>query len=165
MIVLPTLLYERSHFVQTGDYAETVAFCRALAKGSPAARVITYGTTPEGRPMVALLVSKAGALTPQALARSPHPLIFVNNGIHAGEIEGKDASLILMRGMLLEGKHPDLFAGADWLVVPVYNVDGHERRSPFNRINQNGPVLMGWRSTAQNYNLNRDFMKADAPET
>lgn len=164
-LVLPTLVYERSNGVESGDYAEAVAFCRALAKASPAARVITYGTTPEGRPMIALLVSKAGAFTPEALSKSPRPLLFVNNGIHAGEIEGKDASLILMREMLLQGRHRDLFAGADWLVVPVYNVDGHERRSPYNRINQNGPAVMGWRSTAQNFNLNRDFMKADAPET
>lgn len=115
--------------------------------------------------MIALLVSAACAFTPQALSVSSRPLIFVNNGIHAGEIEGKDASLILMREMLLEGKHRDLFNGADWLVVPVYNVVGHERRSPYNRINQNGPAVIGWRSNAQNYNLNRDFMKADALET
>ena len=165
LLALPTLLYERSHGLESGDYAEAVSFCEALAKDPAHARVIRYGTTPEGRPMVALLVSRAGDLTPQALARSARPLLFVNNGIHAGEIEGKDASLLLMRGMLREGEHPDLFAGANWLVVPVYNVDGHERRSPYGRINQNGPKAMGWRATAQNYNLNRDFMKADAPET
>lgn len=161
----PTLLYERSHYLESGDYAEAVAFCEGLAKASRSAKVIRFGTTPEGRPMVALLVSRARAFTPEALAKSPRPLIFVNNGIHAGEIEGKDASLILMREMLLEGKHRDLFEKSDWLVVPVYNVDGHERRSPYNRINQNGPLVMGWRATAQNLNLNRDFTKADAPET
>lgn len=160
-----TLTYERSRFLDTGDYAETRTFCDRLAKRSKSARVVRFGTTPEGRPMIALFVSGEMAFTPQALAHSSRPLVFVNNGIHAGEIEGKDASLMLARAMLIEGKHKDLFRGANWIIVPVYNVDGHERRSAYNRINQNGPRIMGWRSTAQNLNLNRDFMKADAPET
>ena len=169
MILLPqndlTLVYERSRYLDTGDYAEALSFCERLAKRSPYAKVVRYGTSPEGRPMVALLISRSKAFTPQALARSALPLIFVNNGIHAGEIEGKDASLMLARGMLLEGKHGAIFRGANWIVLPVYNVDGHERRSRYNRINQNGPLVMGWRATAQNLNLNRDFTKADAPET
>jgi len=114
--------------------------------------------------MIALIVSRAKAFTPQALRRSRRPLIWVNNGIHAGEIEGKDATLMLARAMLTEGKHTNLFEGADWILIPVYNVDGHERRSPYNRINQNGPRSMGWRATSQNINLNRDFVKADTPE-
>jgi len=162
---VPTLLYERSHFVESGSYAEAVSFCETLAKRSPFAKIIRFGTSPEGRPMIALLMSAKKEFTPQALAKSPRPLIFVNNGIHAGEIEGKDASLMLVRGMLLEGKHKDLFQGANWLMIPIYNVDGHERKSKYNRINQNGPIEMGWRSTGQNLNLNRDYMKADAPET
>lgn len=160
-----TLLYERSHFVTSGRYAEAVEFCNALAKRSPFAKVVRFGTTPEGRPMIALLISSQKAFTPEALRRSTKPLVFVNNGIHAGEIEGKDASLILARRMLLEGKHRDIFQGANWIILPVYNADGHERQSAYNRINQNGPASMGWRSTGQNLNLNRDYMKADAPET
>ncbi len=169
MFLLPpndlTLLYERSHFVESGSYAEAASFCETLAKRSPYAKVLRFGTSPEGRPIIALVMSAHKDFTPLALAKSARPLIFINNGIHAGEIEGKDASLILARGMLLEGKHKELFQGANWLVIPVYNVDGHERKSKYNRINQNGPLEMGWRSTGQNLNLNRDYMKADAPET
>lgn len=160
-----TLTYERSGFKDTGRYAEAVSFCNTLAKRSKNCRVLRYGTSPEGRPMIALLISSAGNFTPEAMGSGGRPLLFVQNGIHAGEIEGKDASLILARRMLLEKKEAALYRGVDWIILPVYNVDGHERMSPYNRINQNGPREMGWRSTAQNYNLNRDYMKADAPET
>lgn len=159
------LTYERSGGTETGRYAEAVAFCNALAKRSKFCRVLRYGTSPEGRPMLALLISRVGNFTPATMGSNNRPLIFVQNGIHAGEIEGKDASLMLARGMLLEGKEPALFAACDWMILPVYNVDGHERMSPYNRINQNGPKEMGWRGTGQNLNLNRDYTKADAPET
>lgn len=157
--------YERSGKKGTGNYAEAVEYVRRLQKASPFAKVVVYGRSPERRDMVALLVSKDKSFDPGGLARSKKPLIFVQNGIHAGEIEGKDASLVLLREMLVEGKRGDLLDGANFLFVPIYNVDGHERSSAFNRINQNGPAEMGWRSTAQNYNLNRDYTKLDAPES
>ncbi|HEY6626689.1 MAG TPA: M14 family metallopeptidase, partial [Ignavibacteriaceae bacterium] len=86
------------------------------------------------------------------------------NGIHSGEIEGKDASMILMREILITKEKESLLDSINIIVVPIFSVDGHERKSKYNRINQNGPEEMGWRTTAQNLNLNRDWMKADAPE-
>lgn len=157
--------YERSGYVGTGDYAEAMAYCRRLEKASPYAKTIVYGRSPEGRDMVALLVSRDRSFSPEAMTKSAKPLVFVQNGIHSGEIEGKDASLILAREMLIEGKYPGLLQGANYVIVPIYSVDAHERRSPYNRINQNGPAEMGFRATSQNYNLNRDYMKADAPES
>jgi len=157
--------YERSGYVETGDYAEAVSYCRRLAASSPFAKLIKYGRSPQGRDMVALLVSDEKAFSPVAMTRSKRPLVFVQNGIHAGEIEGKDASLLLLRDMLVDHKRDDLLHGANYLFVPIYNVDGHERKSPYNRINQNGPSNMGFRGTAQNFNLNRDYMKLDAPES
>jgi len=160
-----SLHYERSGFLETGRYQEAVEYCRRLDKASPSARAIEYGKTPEGRPMVALLISSDNEFSPDRAARSKKPLIFVQNGIHSGEIEGKDASLMLARDMLIHKKHPELLNGANWVIVPVYSADAHERFSAFSRINQNGPREMGWRATGQNLNLNRDWMKADAPET
>ena len=84
-------------------------------------------------------------------------------GIHAGEIDGKDAGLMLLRDIALRGKH-HLLDRADFLFVPIFNADGHERTSRFNRPNQRGPDNQGWRTTAQNLNLNRDYLKADTPE-
>src|SRR6185369_3088529 len=81
-----------------------------------------------------------------------------------GEIDGKDASLALLRDMLVTKKQAKLLDRAMLVIIPVYNVDGHEKVSKYNRINQNGPEEMGFRTNAQNLNLNRDYMKADTPE-
>lgn len=159
-----TLKYERSNFKETGRYQEAVDFCKRLVKASPYAKLISYGTSPQGRPMVALVMTRDRDFSPTQLRGSKKPLIFIQNGIHAGEIEGKDASLILAREMLVTGRDRPLLDGANFIIVPVYSVDAHERFTPYNRINQNGPKEMGWRASAQNYNLNRDWTKADAPE-
>ncbi len=92
-------------------------------------------------------------------------MVYIQNGIHAGEIEGKDASLALLRDMVVTKTRASLLDRAIVIIVPVYNIDGHERASRYNRINQNGPEEMGWRTQSNNLNLNRDYVKADAVET
>lgn len=156
--------YERSGYVQTGSYAEAVSYCRKLAAASPWARVIQWGASPEGRPMIALVMSKERAFTPEAARKSRKPLVVINNGIHSGEIEGKDAGLLLARNILITKTESPLLDHANLLFIPIFSVDAHERSGPYNRINQNGPAEMGWRATSTNLNLNRDFMKADAEE-
>ena len=81
-----------------------------------------------------------------------------------GEIDGKDAGMMLLRDMTVRGTKRDLLEHANFLFVPIFNVDGHERTSRFGRVNQRGPEVMGWRTTAKNLNLNRDYAKADSPE-
>lgn len=156
--------YEKSGFVETGRYSEAVDYCKRLAVASRDAKVIKYGKSPEGREMIALVISSEHSFSAKDAAISKKPLIFVQNGIHSGEIEGKDASLMLARDLLIEHKFPEILKGVNLIIVPVFSVDAHERFSPFNRINQNGPKDMGWRATAQNLNLNRDYMKADGGE-
>lgn len=156
---------ERSGFLKTGRYAETIVLCDAFAAHYPeAVRCEDFGTTPEGRPMKLMVVSKAGAFTPQAARDLQLPVTLIQGGIHAGEIDGKDAGFLALR----EALDGDVVAGAldqqVVLFVPVFNVDGHERFGAWNRPNQRGPEEMGWRTTAQNYNLNRDYVKADTPE-
>ncbi|MBD9477609.1 M14 family metallopeptidase [Pseudoxanthomonas sp. PXM02] len=160
-----TTVSERSGFIETGRYDEVTALCDAFARQYPkAVRCTTFGTTPEGRPMKALVASTSGALTPEQAQRRGLPVVLIQGGIHAGEIDGKDAGFLALRDVL-EGKAA---AGAldklVWVFVPVFNVDGHERFGAWNRPNQRGPKEMGWRTTAQNYNLNRDYLKADTPE-
>jgi Zinc carboxypeptidase len=156
---------ERSGFARTGRYAEVIALCEAFAQRYPeAVRCIDFGTTPEGRSMKALIATTTGANTPEQARTTGIPVVLVQGGIHAGEIDGKDAGLLALREVL-EGKAAR--GALDKLVlifVPVFNVDGHERFAAWNRPNQNGPAEMGWRVTAQNYNLNRDYAKADTPE-
>jgi hypothetical protein len=91
-------------------------------------------------------------------------VVLVQAGIHAGEIDGKDAGLMLVRDMVIHQEDYQILENLTILFIPIFSVDGHERSSPYNRINQNGPEEMGWRTTAQNLNLNRDYLKADAPE-
>jgi hypothetical protein len=88
----------------------------------------------------------------------------MQGGIHAGEIDGKDAGLLALREMLDGTAAPGALDRQVLVFVPVFNVDGHERFGRWNRPNQRGPEAMGWRTTGQNYNLNRDYAKADTPE-
>lgn len=160
-----TTVAERSGFSETGRYEEVTALCDAFARQYPkAVRCTTFGTTPEGRPMKALVASTSGALTPEQAQRRGLPVVLIQGGIHAGEIDGKDAGFLALREVL-EGRAANgALDGLVWVFVPVFNVDGHERFGAWNRPNQLGPKEMGWRTTAQNYNLNRDYLKADTPE-
>jgi hypothetical protein len=160
-----TTVSEQSGWTRTGRYSEVESLCRAFPKAFPGkARCDTLGTTPEGRPMLALVASADGTLTPAAAVKKGRPVVFFQGGIHAGEIDGKDAGFWLLRDMLNGTSLPGVLKGVTAVFVPVFNVDGHERFGKNNRPNQVGPEEMGWRVTAQNLNLNRDYVKADAPE-
>jgi len=156
---------ERSGFQNTGRYDEVVDLCARFQKAYPKqVRCFEFGRTPEGRPMLALAVSRTGALTAEQAKKRGVPVMLVQGGIHAGEIDGKDAGFLALREALENKAAPGALDKQVLLFVPVFNVDGHERFGKWNRPNQRGPVEMGWRTTAQNYNLNRDYVKADAPE-
>jgi hypothetical protein len=114
--------------------------------------------------MLAIAASADGVLDAAAARKRGRPAIVLQGGIHAGEIDGKDAGLRVLREVLAGREAKGALAAATVVLVPVLNVDGHERRSRWNRSNQRGPEETGWRATAQNLNLNRDYMKADAPE-
>lgn len=160
-----TTVAERSGFLKTGRYDEVIALCDGFAKRYPdAVRCNSFGTTPEGRPMKLLVATRTGAFTPEAAHAKNLPVLLIQGGIHAGEIDGKDAGFLALR-QALDGEA----AAGDLdkqvlLFVPVFNIDGHENFGAWNRPNQRGPEEMGWRTTAQNYNLNRDYVKADTPE-
>lgn len=158
-------LFETSGGVRTARYAETVEYCRKLAHASPWVRFTDFGTSPQGRKLPLVILSRDGSFDAAQVRRTPKAVILIQSGIHAGEIDGKDASLMLMRDIAVRKTLQHLLDSTVLLFVPIYNVDGHERFGRYNRINQNGPEEMGWRVTAQNLNLNRDYMKAEAPET
>jgi len=157
-------LTEQTHFRKTPRHAETVAFCRRLADASPWVEYRSIGTTSEGREMPLLVVSSSGAFDPKHAHNDGKLVVFIQNCIHAGECEGKDASFMLVRDMVITKTRATLLDRINVLVMPIFNVDGHERFSAYSRINQNGPEEMGWRVTARNLNLNRDYIKAEAVE-
>lgn len=157
--------YEKSGFLETPRYQETIDYLRRLEKGSPWIRINSFGKSGEGRELILAIASSDRAFDPQAARKTGKAIVLLQAGIHAGEIDGKDAGLMLLRDMAITRSRAALLDGAILLFMPMYNVDGHERFGAYNRTNQNGPKEMGWRTTARNLNLNRDYLKADAPET
>ncbi|HEY0483705.1 MAG TPA: M14 family zinc carboxypeptidase [Kofleriaceae bacterium] len=144
---------ETTRYVQTGRYDEALRLCHDFARAYDRVRCDRLGATGEGRPIVALHIG-----------RGDRPAIYLQAGIHAGEIEGKDAGFWFLRD-LLDGK---VARGAldvvDVVFVPVVNPDGHERFGPNNRPNQRGPAEMGFRTNDARLNVNRDYVKAETPE-
>lgn len=155
---------ERTDFRQSPDYDETMRYCRQLEAGTRWIRVMSYGSSGQGRELPLMIVSKEMAFTPEAAIATGKPIVLIQNGIHSGEIEGKDASLALVRDIAVLRRRPELLDHCILLVLPIFSVDAHERRSRYNRINQNGPEQIGWRATPIGLNLNRDYLKAEAPE-
>lgn len=156
---------EKAGFRTTPSYDETVAWLRTLVEAHPGIlRMVSLGQSPQGRDLVMVIASKEGSFTPEALKRGGKPTLLAQAGIHAGEIDGKDAGMMLLRDIAARGTERRLLDGANLLFVPIFNVDGHERASRYTRPNQRGPENAGWRTTSRNLNLNRDYAKADTPE-
>jgi len=156
--------YELSGGVDSPDYEATRDYCRRLAEASPWLHLTRFGTSPQGRDLMLMIADRDGDFTPAAVRKAGKAVLLLQAGIHAGEIDGKDAGMMLMRDIAVRRTRPGLLDDLTILFMPIFNVDGHERRGPHNRANQNGPRETGWRVTAQGFNLNRDFIKADAPE-
>lgn len=155
---------ELSKYQQTPRYEATMAYFKRLDEASERLCMFSFGVSPLGRDLQAVVISSDGQCQPDQVRASGKEVIMVQAGIHAGEIEGKDALMAFARNLTVRNKHQDLLKHAVIVAIPIFNVDGHERFSRYNRINQNGPEQMGWRATSQNLNLNRDYVKADAPE-
>jgi len=156
---------EKSDFRATSSYDETMAFLRKAEAAAPdLIRVTDFGRTGQGRPLPLVIVSSDGAFRPEAASATGKPILLLQSCIHAGEVDGKDATLMILRDIAL-GRRPELADGSILLFAPIYNADGHEHVSPYNRSNQDGPMEgMGYRATANGINLNRDFLRLVSPE-
>ena len=157
---------ETTDYKKTSTYDETIAYCKKLAWSSRGLiRYTTYGKSGEGRDLPLLIAASNGTFTPNSARYTGKAVVLIQAGIHAGEIDGKDAGLALFRDIAITKTRKDILKNVVILFEVIYSVDGHENRGPYMRINQNGPDEMGFRANATNLNLNRDYMKADAPET
>ena len=156
---------EQTAYRKTPRYAETVAYAQRLDKASDLIVYQSFGTSGEGRDLPLLIAASGKIFNPEAARRTGKAIILIQACIHSGESDGKDAGLALLRDIAITRTRADLLKDVVILFVPIYNVDGHENFNAFNRINQNGPDEMGFRATSANLNLNRDYMKSDAPET
>ena len=156
---------EKTDYRETPSYADTVAFAQQLAAASPAIEYRAFGRSGQGRELPLLIASETQAFTPEAAHAQGKAVVLIQACIHSGEPDGKDAGFALLRDIAITKTAAGILENVVLLFIPIYNTDGHERSTPYNRINQNGPELMGWRTTSTYQNLNRDYMKADTPET
>ncbi|OIQ46381.1 MAG: hypothetical protein BM565_12035 [Gammaproteobacteria bacterium MedPE] len=147
---------EKNGFVSTPSSQETYQYLKQLAEKSDMIKLSSFGESSLGKPLMLVHVSSN-------FDDTKRPKVLAQAGIHSGEIDGKDAGLMLLRDIAM-GKKKELLSNVDLLFVPIFNVDGHENKSKYHRVNQRGPSNMGWRSTAQNINLNRDYAKAQSVE-
>jgi len=156
---------ELTEYEETSRYEEVVRFLSELQRRSPLIRVETFGRSQEGRELPLAVLSDPPVAQPRESRESDKPIIFILANIHAGEVEGKEAVLHIARRLLLGELRP-LLNRLIVLIAPIYNADGNERISLDNRTEQNGPIGgVGVRENAQGLDLNRDFIKMDAPET
>jgi len=154
---------EATNYAETSSYEDVISYMKAMAAASPQIHLTTYGYTYEGRPLP-LAVIGAPAATAEAVLATKKTRIYIQGNIHAGEVEGKEALLWLLRS-IAKGERAEWFKSVVLLVNPIYNADGNERVSVVNRGSQWGPIGgMGQRTNAQNLDLNRDCTKMETAE-
>jgi hypothetical protein len=154
---------EASGYAETSRYDDVVAFMKAMGAASPAIHLTTYGYTYEGRPMPLAVIGAADA-KPETVRATKKIRIYIQGNIHAGEVEGKEALLWLLRS-IAKGERASWLNSVVLLIDPIYNADGNERVNLRNRGRQNGPVGgMGQRHNAQDFDLNRDCTKLETSE-
>ncbi len=163
---LPRTRAERSNYTETSRYADVLAFVDSLQKLGAPIVVGSIGTTTQGRAIPYVIASRPLVRTPAEARRLGRPIVYVQGNIHAGEVEGKEVLQALLRDLVLE-QRLNVLDSVVFIAVPIYNADGNEAvaTQERNRPSQNGPEIVGGRASAQELNLNRDYIKAEAPET
>lgn len=155
-------VFEKSAGKETATYAQIISYYKQLGDAYPSIKLIEFGKTDNGEPLHLAVFSKSENFD-FAKLREDHTIILVNNGIHPGESDGIDASMMLFRDLAQDSvavpKNTVL------ATIPVYNIGGALNRNSASRTNQNGPLEYGFRGNARNYDLNRDFIKADTRNT
>ena len=157
---------ERTAWAETSAYADVMTFLDSLRLKGADIQVGELGRSPEGKSIPYVLASRPLITDPATAHRSGKPLVLIQANIHAGEVEGKEAAQMLLRDLTLGALRP-LLDSVVLIVVPIYNSDGndHWAAGDVNRPGQNGPAIVGMRANGQGYDLNRDYLKSEAPET
>ena len=150
--------FEKSEGTETGTYEEVIDYYERLAAAYPSIELMEFGSTDSGLPLHLAIYNPDGEFDLEKL-RTSHSVMMINNGIHPGESDGIDATMMLFRDMAGDSiKSPKNTIIA---TIPIYNIGGALNRNSGTRTNQNGPKEYGFRGNARNYDLNRDFIKAD----
>src|ERR1700744_1063900 len=142
----------------TATYNEVIAYYKKLAAANPQMKLFNYGMTDVGKPLTLVVLSRDRVFDPALIKKQNKRVLLINNGIHPGEPEGIDASMMLTRDLLKKNQLPK---DVVLCFIAVYNIDGCLNRG-VSRPNQNGPRAYGFRGNYKNLDLNRDFIKADS---
>jgi hypothetical protein len=155
-----TTVFEKSNGTKTPTYFEAIDWWQKLDAQSGKVKMLTMGMTDAGYPLHLIVVANNGDYNFDNIRKNNKRVILVNNGIHPGEPDGIDASMLLARDIVINKvKLPDNVVLA---IIPVYNIGGCLNRSADYRVDQNGPEEFGFRGNSQNLDLNRDFIKSDS---
>jgi hypothetical protein len=157
---------ERSKYTETSTHADVVAFIDSLQLRGAKIHVGNIGRTAQGRDLPYIIASRPLVTTPDEARRLGRPVVYVQGNIHSGEVEGKEALQALVRDLVFDSKR-NVLDSVVFIVVPDYNADGNDNMAPQarNRGAQNGPEMVGTRPNSQGINLNRDYVRAETPET
>lgn len=149
----------------TATWEQAIARFQDLDRMHSGARLLEFGRDDDGSPLHLFVISDGSGFTPDSIRAAGKNILWITNGIHPGEPDGVDASLMLAQALLESDQLMGLAVHTAVCIVPMYNVSGAKRRGPFSRANQTGPMEYGFRGNARNLDLNRDFIKADAENT
>jgi len=155
-------IFELSNGTESASYEEGMWWWKQLDDAFDEVNMLEMGTTDDGEPLNLILIDKDGATKIESLSKRKKNVIFINNGIHPGEPDGIDASMILARNILTNDTLKELLTNTTLAIIPYYNIGGAKNRGRLSRANQDGPLAYGFRGNAQNLDLNRDFIKNDS---
>ncbi|MDD3723431.1 MAG: M14 family metallopeptidase [Lutibacter sp.] len=156
-----TTVFEKSKGAETSTYQETIAFYKELATAYPEISLFEMGETDSGFPLHLVVFNTSKEFDFNKIHGSKKNTILINNAIHPGEPDGVDASMMLLRDLVQDKNSLKKLKNIVLAVIPIYNIGGALNRNSHSRANQNGPMEYGFRGNSQNYDLNRDFVKAD----
>ncbi|PQJ72217.1 M14 family metallopeptidase [Polaribacter butkevichii] len=157
-----TTLFETSNGTETPEYKDVISYYKDLAEEYAAISLFSFGETDSGKPLHLVVYSNEGVFNVDEIKHLPKNRVLINNGIHPGESDGIDASMLLLRDLVQNDSLKEKYKNTIICVIPVYNIGGSLNRNSATRANQNGPKSYGFRGNARNYDLNRDFIKQDS---
>lgn len=156
-----TTLFETSKGTETPKYDEVISYYKDLSEVFEEISLFSFGQTDSGEPLHLVVYDKNGIYNVDEIKKSSKNRILINNGIHPGESDGIDASMLFIRDIVQNDSLQKKYENAIICIIPVYNIGGALNRNSNTRANQNGPLEYGFRGNARNYDLNRDFIKQD----
>lgn len=160
-----TTQFEKSKGKETPEYKEIISYYEQLAEEYSQISLFSFGQTDAGEPLHLVVYNREGVFNMNEITNSTKNRILINNGIHPGESDGIDASMLLLRDIVQNDSLQEKYKNSLIAVIPVYNVGGALNRNSHTRTNQNGPLEYGFRGNARNFDLNRDFIKQDSKNT